>query len=272
MQPARITQKDYHDSFPISARLLPEESRQKVIDFYGFAKGMEEICDNPALPREEKRQQLRVLKVTMQENTPDLLPDWAMGYHWLLVNGGISPGHGEQLWQASWQDTEKTHYLTMDEVLAYARLAAAPIGRGVLEIMKETGAERGAVDALCMGLQLLDHLQNVRSDYLLRQRVYLPRHWMEEAGISEKVLTKKETGPKLRQVFDLWLDEVDKLLHYARHLPGSLQNKRLRWEVQAILACALELAKKLRQADPMAGKVRLTGWEKLKATIRGWFF
>lgn len=272
MQPARFTPRDYHESFPVASRMLPEGARQKILDFYSFARGMDEICDSPSLPREEKRHQLRSLKVMLQESAPEMLPDWALGYHWLLVNHALSPVHGEQLWQACWQDTEKSHYLSFEEVVAYARLSAAPVGRAVLDLMNETGAEQSASDALCIALQLLDHLQDVRADYLLRQRVYLPRHWLEEAGLSDKVLAKKETGPKLRLVFDRWLDETDKLLHYARHLPGSLRDRRLRWEVQAILACARALSHKLRHGDPMAGKVRLSGWEKLSATVNGWFF
>lgn len=269
MQPTRYHPKEYHESFPVASRLLPEAWRQKVLDFYSFARGIDDICDNPALPREEKRQQLRVIKLALQENTPELLPGWAVPYHRLLLDQVLAPLPGEQLWQACWQDTEKNRYLTFEEVLSYAKLSAAPVGRAVLEIAKEMEVERAASDALCIALQLLDHLQDARSDYLLRQRVYLPQHWLEEAGISEKVLMKKETGPKLRKVFDLWLDETDKLLAYARHLPRSLNNRRLRGEVRAILACAQALSRKLRREDPMSRKVQLTGWERFTAIFCG---
>lgn len=271
MQPTHTIQKDFHKYFPVSTSLMAEAVRQSVRDFYGYAWTMEDICDNPALPREEKRQQLRLLRVTLQEHNTELLPDWALGYQILLDQGRLSPLHGEHLWQAAWQDTEQDRYLTMEEVLAHVRLAAVPIGRGVMEITGEKEVDRAAADALCIALMLIDILQNARADYLLRQRVYLPQHWLEEAGVSDKVLTKKETGPKLRLLFNDWLDEVESQLTRAAFLPGSLQQRRLRGEIKSILATTRELTRKLRRSDPMAGKIRLTGSERFFAGLGALF-
>lgn len=247
--------------FPFSPEWLKEELRQPVRDFLSFIHTMEEITANAQLPREEKRQQLRLLRVTLQEKNTELLPDWALGYHILLEQKRLSPLHGEHLWQAYWQETEKDHYLTMAEVLEFSRLMAAPIGRGYMEIAGEMEIDRVALDGLCVAMHLMYLLQQVRQDYLLRHVVYLPLHVLEEAGISEKVLSKKETGPKLRQVFNLWCDEID--LHLARTvtLPESIRQGKLRREIKHIMAVQMELARLIRKSDPMAGRIRLSSME-----------
>jgi phytoene/squalene synthetase len=232
---------------------------------------MEEICSHSALQREEKRQQLRVLRMTIQERNTELMPDWAIGYHIMLEQKRLSPLHGEHLWEAAWQDTEKDKYLTMEEVLNYARMAAAPVGRAVMEIAGEKEVDRAALDSFCMALLLIDHLQNARGDYLLRNRTYLPQHWLEEAGISDKVLTKKETGPRLRKVFNDWLEEVEKQLQRAHFLPVSLQNKKLKSELKFILATRRALVKKIAKTDPMTHKITLTPWEEFRVGLGALF-
>lgn len=273
MQDSRTKPEQVGENFPVASQLLPQKWRKPVLNFYAFARGMDDISDHPQLSREEKRDQLRVIRLGLEEKQPDILPKWVQPYYRMVERGSLSAEHGKQLWQAFWQDTEKQRYRTMDEVLAYCRLSAAPVGRAVLEITRQPAADTDAADALCIALQLINHLQDVRSDYLQRQRIYLPQHWLERAGLSEKVLEKAETGPKLRGVFNQWLDEVDRQLKLAEDLPRSIYHRGLRWELQIILAYARALAKKLRRDDPMAHRVRLSGFRKLilsLTAIAGW--
>ena len=151
-------------------------------------------------------------------------------------------------------------------MLAYCRLSAAPVGRAVLEISKEAQPKLAAADALCIALQLLNHLQDVRSDYLERGRIYLPQNWLAVQGLSEKVLEKAETGPKLQKVFVQWLDETDVLLRQAGHLPKSIGHRAMRLELRVILALARGLSRKLRKSDVMASHVKLGKFHRLMLT------
>lgn len=173
------------------------------------------------------------------------------------------------LWRAFWQDTEKSRYYHFTEVLDYCKLSAAPVGRAVLEIAGERRPNLLAADALCIALQLINHLQDLRSDYRQRHRCYLPQDWLREAGIHESVLEKNRTGSRLRRVQHRWLDETDRLLKVAARLPRSIRNRRLRWEIKIILAWAQELSRKLRRRDPLRERIRLTRFEKVMAAIGG---
>lgn len=269
MQQPRTTPEEVGENFPVASALLPESWRQPILAFYALVRGMDDISDSPQLKREEKRDQLRLIRLAFDEGQPEMLPKWAMSYYQYLESGIISHEHAHNLWQAFWQDTEKPRYRTFGEVIAYCRLSAVPVGRAVLEITKEPAPKIEKADNLCIALQLINHLQDVRSDYIERGRVYVPQQWLEEAGISERVLDKAETGPKLRRVFDLWLDEVDKLLESSVKLPLSISHRGLRAELRIIHAYARALSHKLRKSDPMTRKVKLSKLHKAMIGIGG---
>jgi len=267
MQESRIDSARAQENFPVASKLLPPQWRRPILDFYAFIRGMDEIADDPALKREEKRDQLRVIRLALQEDQPEMLPKWALPYYERMQAGTWSKTYGDTLWEAFWQDTEKLRYRNFDEVLAYCQKSAVPVGRAVLEITKEPQPKLAAADALCTALQLLDHLQDVRGDYQRLGRIYLPQDWMAAEGLGEKVLEKAETGPKLHKLFAQWLDEVDKLLRQAGNLPRSIRHRGLRWELRIILALARGLSRKLRHSDPMARRVRLSNLHKSLLTL-----
>lgn len=268
-QTARYHPADYRENFPVASKWLPDAWRQAILDFYSYVRGLDEISDHPTLPREEKRQKLRVIRLGIQERNPDMVPHWAHPYLQMLFEKRLSAEYGDALWQAFWQDTEKDRYRSFADLLAYCRLSAAPVGRAVLAIANEPKPDLRGADALCIALQLLNHLQDARSDYEQRERIYLPLDWMEAEGLGEGVLGKHQTGPKLRRVFDQMLDETDKLLLTAKRLPKSIQQWRLRYEVRVILALAIALSRKLRDADPMSRRIALSRSEKKMAALRG---
>lgn len=264
MQPQehRLSPNDYDENFPIASSLLPARMRQPLRDFYSYARGLDELSDHPAMPREEKREKLRVIRLAFQEKREDLVPDWAMPAYRRVRNGELPATALDQLWQAFWQDTEKQRYRSFDEVIDYCVLSTVPVGRTFLKLAKEEKADLKAADALCCVIQLLNHLQDVREDFLYRGRIYLPQQWLEEEGLSERVLNKAETGPKLHRVFCRWLDEIDARLKTANRLPKSLKNRRLRWEMRAILAIARGLSRKLRKSDVMEKRVKLSKFHR----------
>jgi squalene synthase HpnC len=88
------------------------------------------------------------------------------------------------------QDQTVTRYETMEEVLAYCRYSANPVGRLVLYACGEASEEKFRLsDATCSALQLANFWQDVRVD--LRQgRVYLPQADMERFGVSDETIAR----------------------------------------------------------------------------------
>lgn len=83
------------------------------------------------------------------------------------------------------QDQLVTCYETRDELLAYCRNSANPVGRLVLHACGYRDAERFALsDHTCTALQLANFWQDVSIDWK-KGRVYLPQEDMRRHGVNE---------------------------------------------------------------------------------------
>jgi squalene synthase HpnC len=83
------------------------------------------------------------------------------------------------------QDQKVTRFDTIDDVLAYCRYSANPVGRLVLYACGESNEENNRLsDATCTALQLANFWQDVREDYA-RGRVYIPKNDMEVFRVNE---------------------------------------------------------------------------------------
>jgi squalene synthase HpnC len=114
---------------------------------------------------------------------------------------GIEPGLCMDLIGAFEHDQQVTRYAGLQELLAYSRGSANPVGRMVLRLAMPGSARDqlpaamlGMSDAICTALQLTNFWQDVRRDFLDRDRVYLPLAEMEIAE-AELVGTVERTGP-----------------------------------------------------------------------------
>ena len=90
----------------------------------------------------------------------------------------------------------------MDELVGYCQLSAVPVGRLVLSVFGVSTPERVALsDEVCIGLQLVEHLQDIAED-AARGRVYLPargpgglrRHRGRAAGSARQSLAPASGG------------------------------------------------------------------------------
>lgn len=114
------------------------------------------------------------------------------------------------------QDQTVTRFSTMDEVLAYCRYSANPVGRLVLYVCGYSDSERFHLsDATCSALQLANFWQDVAGDYQQRDRIYLPQDAMQRFGVTEETIAEGIASGKASSEFRALLkDQVT----YARSL------------------------------------------------------
>ena len=113
------------------------------------------------------------------------------------------------------QDQTVTRYDTIEDVLAYCRYSANPVGRLVLYACGEAPTDESdeifrLSDATCTALQLANFWQDVRQDYA-KGRIYIPKKDMEFFRVSEEQIAEGVVTPEFR---GLMRCEVD----YARSL------------------------------------------------------
>ena len=175
-----------------------------------------------------------------------------------LEETGVTNQHCIELIKAFKQDATKLRYENWDELIDYCQMSAAPVGRYLLDLHGESIKKYQASDALCNALQVLNHLQDCKDDYLTLNRVYLPLDWMKNYGLEVGCLDASKSSPGLQFLIHRVLDSTVELINLAQLLPIDLANKRLAMEAGAILNVASLLEKKLRRKDPLAEAVKLS--------------
>ncbi|HYH19437.1 MAG TPA: squalene/phytoene synthase family protein [Azospirillum sp.] len=258
------------ENFPVASRLLPRHLRPHVLAFYRFVRLADDIADDPDLEAESKLAYLDALERALtsgQAKHAYLKP--ALDLRASLQETGVSDRHARQVLRAFRRDSVGARCHTWNDLLLYCRFSANPVGRYLLELHGE-GVEAGpAADALCSALQILNHLQDARDDWVQLGRCYIPLAWFEEAHVSVERLVEQDSDAKLRAIFDRVLDHTDRLLERASSLPGQIGHRGLRLEASVILSLAESLASRLRVRDPMKKRVELRAHQKMYAMARG---
>lgn len=259
-----------YENFPVGSWLLPAKLRPHVAIFYNFARASDDIADNPALTPDEKIKRLDGFEaVLLGEAANDVEFDKAARMRASLAETGVPPQHCVDLLAAFKQDATKLRYDDWDDLVGYCMLSAASVGRYMVDLHGGSRDGFGPSDALCIALQIINHLQDAQDDYRQLDRVYLPQDWMKDTGTDVSVLDGNTTPPGLRRVFDLTLDHVENLMVDARRLPIGLSSKRLAMESAAIVRIAEGLIDRLRHRDLLARRVELSKAEYLWLCSRG---
>lgn len=270
-KPGPIARKDAgSENFPVASRLLPKHLRPHVMAFYRFVRLADDIADDPDLEPETKLAYLEALERALtsgQAKHAYLKP--ALDLRASLQTTGVSDRHARQVLRAFRRDAVGARCHTWSDLLLYCRFSANPVGRYLLDLHGEGVAAGPAADALCSALQVLNHLQDCRDDWLELGRCYIPLAWFEESGISVERLVEPQADAKLRAIFDRTLEHTDRLLERAAPLPGLIQHRGLRMEAAVILSLAESLAQRLRVRDPMKKRVALGAHHKMLAVARG---
>ena len=167
--------------------------------------------------------------------------------------------HATDLLIAFTKDADNHRYDTWDALINdYCMNSAAPVGRFLLALHGEQTGGLFYSDALCNVLQVLNHLQDIKDDATKLQRIYLPRQWMKQYGVTDQDCTRNAMTPALRELVNRMLDACDELISDAKKLPFLLENPRLRMESAGIVRIAQQLSTLLRRHDPLAGRVKLS--------------
>lgn len=251
--------KDRSDeNFPVGSFLIRRALRVHVHAFYAFARNADDIADSPALAPGEKIARLDAMEAVLLGRAPDAASPAAAGLRASLAVTGVTPRHSVELLVAFRRDATKLRYATWDELYDYCRYSAMPVGRHVLDLHGEETATYPASDALCTALQVLNHLQDCKTDLAVLDRCYLPGDLLARYGAAITEVAEGRASRGLRAVFDALLAHVRSLNESARDLPRRTRSRGLRLETAVIVGLSERLAHRLAERDPIAGRVALT--------------
>jgi phytoene/squalene synthetase len=191
------------ENFSVASRLLPRAVRDHLLAIYGFARLADDIGDEA------------------EGDRPALL-DWLTEELERSARGRATHPLLRRLIEANRQDQLHRRYETFDDLVAYCRLSATPVGELVLRIFEVSTPARIALsDDVCIALQVVEHLQDVGED-VARDRIYLPQKDLRALGSSEGELRALRTTPQLRAVLRYEAGRARRLLHSAVPLTREL--------------------------------------------------
>jgi farnesyl-diphosphate farnesyltransferase len=250
--------KDRQDeNFPVGSLAIARRYRGPIHCFYRFARNADDIADSPALAAPDKIARLNVMEDVLLGRFEHGSPS-ALALRASLAETGVTPVHATELLRAFRQDAVKLRYATIDELYDYCRYSAVPVGRYVLDLHGESHEAYSPSDALCISLQILNHLQDCANDLAVLDRCYLPQALLDHFNTSVDDLRRPAETRGMRRVFITLLDRVDRLNHAAAELPTIVRDRRLRLETAIIHRIARRLGKRLALQDPLAGRVKLS--------------
>ncbi len=254
------------ENFPVGSLLISARLRPHVHAFYAFARNADDIADSASLAPDDKLARLDIMGAVLQGARNTGSPS-GLRLRASLAETGVSARHACDLLDAFRQDATKRRYASWDELLDYCRLSAMPVGRHVLDLHGESREAWPSSDALCTALQVLNHLQDGAKDLAALDRSYLPEDLLAAAGTGNEALRAGAETPALRRVLDQLLDRCDALNAAAAELPRRVRDRRLRLETAVITGLARRLAARLRRADPLASRVRLTRADAVSSVL-----
>ncbi len=180
--------KKFGTSYYFATQFFPREIRLAIYAIYAFARIPDEFVDNPensdsteARPQiEEFREKWRAAMSENGSEDPILLAIANIFHKYK-----IPQADGEAFFDSMLQDTEKATYANYPELEKYMYGSAGVIGLMVTRIVGYSSDE-AFTHALQLGyaFQLTNFLRDIREDWDIRQRVYLPQDELERFGLT----------------------------------------------------------------------------------------
>nr|WP_206441399.1 squalene synthase HpnC [Streptomyces boncukensis] len=235
--------KAARENFPVAPRFVPRAWRDDLMAVYGYARLVDDIGDGDLAPGGADAVALG-LDAGQADDRPAMLDAFEADLRRVFARTGSAPGHPLLralvptvrrrsltpepflgLIEANRQDQKVRRYATWGELRDYCTLSANPVGRLVLAITGTATPERERrSDAVCTGLQVVEHLQDVAED-LARDRIYLPAEDMDRFRVGEGDLAAPSAGASVRALVAFEAERAWELLAEGTPLALSVHGR-----------------------------------------------
>ena len=256
------------ENFSVGGLLLDAARRRLLLAIYGFARLVDDIGDEV---EGDRAALLDWVESELERGCRGEEPQHeAIAAVAEPIQAGTLPLEPfRRLIEANRRDQRVHRYESFEELLGYCHHSAAPIGELVLHVFGAATAENIALsDRICAGLQLTEHIQDVREDRG-RGRVYIPAEDLRRCACAAADLGRPAPTPRLRELVRLEVGRAGALLDDGAPLLRRLRG-RARLTVAAYLGGGRAALEAIEAAGfdvfsrtPRAGRLR-----RARATFR----
>lgn len=262
----------HYENFPVVSRLVPRRLQQHLCNIYAFCRWADDLADETNDPAESLRlldwwqQQLDACYEGQAVHPVFVALARTIRQHQLPRSCFVD------LIEAFRQDQQVTRYETFDQLLAYCRKSANPVGRLVLYLcdrFSEANAELS--DSICTGLQLANFCQDVAEDYE-RGRIYLPQETCRKYGYEEAMFAGRVYNEAFQHVMRFEVDRAATYLEAGWPLVEKMP-RDMRVAVELFIRGGLAILKQIRRLhyDVWTRRPRLSKWTKRRLFVAAWW-
>ncbi|HYL74305.1 MAG TPA: squalene synthase HpnC [Bryobacteraceae bacterium] len=238
----------HYENFHVVTFLLPKRLHQDFYNVYSFCRWADDLGDEIGDPAESLR-----LLAWWREELHNMYAGRVHHPVFVALEGTARkyslPGQlFDDLISAFEQDQTVTRYQNWDEVFAYCRCSANPVGRLVLRLCGYSDAERDRLsDATCTALQLANFWQDVTVDFE-KGRVYLPLDLLAKHGYTVDDLAAHRFTPAFQAVMRDAVEVARKLFLEGLPLIKTV-DRRLAFDLELFSRGGLRVLEKIEQQN-----------------------
>ncbi|RPI07058.1 MAG: squalene synthase HpnC [Ignavibacteriae bacterium] len=262
--------RSHYENFPVASHFVPKEIRKYVWTIYAFARIADDYADEPGFTIAERMDNLNQWDQYLDEcydGNPAHRVFAALAE--TVERFQIPRELLQNLLTAFRSDVTVKRYETYEEVLAYCRNSANPIGRLLLLLFNyRSESLLHLSDSICTALQLTNFWQDVSLD-LLKDRIYLPLEEMEEFGYTEQELIGRIVNDHFRDFMAFQVRRTADLFVEGKPLL-SMVGKDLSLELKLTWNGGTRILQKIHQQnyDVLSKRPSLSKLDKLGLLFR----
>jgi hydroxysqualene synthase len=298
---SRLTRAHY-ENFPVGSWLIPAALQPAVHSLYAFMRTADDFSDEDRQPGDEAE------RMAWLESWESMLADSLSGEGrhpiFIALRSTLSRHELPAQWlrdllHAFKMDVTVRRYVTFQDLLGYCRYSANPVGRLILTLFGYRDEELYQLsDAICTGLQLANHWQDVAVD-LKKDRIYIPQDDLRKFGVNESWLFGQNVpssqpspdasvgrrgntpspvqrtgegggeGTSFKQLLAFEVERAREFFAQGRTLPERVSG-RLRWELRLTRLGGMRILDKIQavDCDVFARRPVVTKWDWAMIALR----
>ncbi|WP_439518570.1 phytoene/squalene synthase family protein [Hydrogenophaga sp.] len=263
-------------TFFAASRLLPQRVRASSIALYAFCRVADDLVDDGGMPLDQALGVLSHRLDRIYGGQPlDHVEDRALAV--VVQRHQLPRALLDALLDGFAWDAQGRRYDTLEDLHDYGARVAGSVGAMMCWIMGVRSPQALArACELGVAMQLTNIARDVGED-ARNGRLYLPRLWLEQAGIdSQAWLQRPACTPALQTVVGRLLDEADRLYHQAS-AGIALLPRDCRSAIRAARLIYAEIGQQLRRdgLDPLRQRAVVPTSRKLMllasaSVLSGW--
>jgi squalene synthase HpnC len=188
--------KSHYENFSVATWFLPSRLRQHFYNVYAYCRISDDLGDEVGDPQQslELLDQWEAELNACYDGSPKHPVFVALAE--TVKQCGIPKHEFSDLLIAFRQDQTITRFETFDNILAYCRYSANPVGHLVLYLCGYRDFDRQQLsDYTCTALQLANFWQDVSVDYG-KGRIYLPLEDLRRFGVTGDDIAQRRATPQ----------------------------------------------------------------------------